>query len=643
MKIKNILYILGIMSLCSCVDYLDVVPDNTPTLDHAFADRISAERFLFTCYNSLPNHQSPVNNPAFLGGGEFACLNSGYLWNDNWKTSIIPSYRIFTGQQNTNDPYCNFWDGGQTGKSIYLGIRNCNIFFENIDKPVDLSNTERTRWVAEVQFLKAYYHFWLLQMYGPIPIIDKNLPVSSTPDEVKIYREPVDQVVNYIVQLLDEAAANLPESISDPLNEMGRITQPIALAVKARVLALAASPLFNGNSDYAGFKDKRGIELFPAYDKERWKLAADAALAAIQSAEKNEHKLYYFKSTRQLNDTTVLKMNIRGSVTDNYNSEIIWGATANTDQLQRASMPSLSGEFSQTVVSELAVPVAVAEQFYSNNGVPINEDIYFDYANRYTLQKGTRADRFYIKEGETTVKAHFNREPRFYASLAFDRGMIYGAGVLNDTLPLTGANENNTPKYVQARRYEMSGQRTSECYSLTGYFPKKLVHWESSYSSPKSFNTKMSHLPIIRLADLYLLYAEALTEYRDDIDPNVYTYIDAVRKRAGLDGVLISWSKYSTNRDKPTNKAGLLSIIRQERLIELAFEGQRFWDMRRWKTMEEYLNKPVQGWNISGESAVDYYTVKTVFEPSFGRKDYLWPIKQSSIDQNPNLVQNPGW
>lgn len=643
MKVKNILYILGIMSLCSCSDFLDVVPDNTPTMDHVFADRISAERFLFTCYGSLPNHESVVNNPAFLGGGEFACLNSGYIWNDNWKTSIIPSYRIVTGQQNTNDPYCNFWDGGQTGKSIYLGIRNCNIFFENIHKPVDLTNSEKTRWVAEVKFLKAYYHFWLLQMYGPIPITDVNLPVSATPDQVKVHRDPVDKVVEYIVKLLDEAANDLPESISDPLNEMGRITKPAALAIKARVLALAASPLFNGNTDYAGFKDKQGVELFPAYDKERWKLAADAALAAIECAEKNEHKLYYFKSTRLLNDTTVQKMNIRGSVTDNYNSEIIWAATSSPDQLQRAAMPSLSGEFSQTVTSEMAVPIAVAEQFYSNNGVPINEDRYYDYSNRYALQKATRTDRFYIKEGETTAKLNFNREPRFYASLAFDRGMIYGAGVLNDTLPLTGATDTNTPKYAKARRYEMSGKRTSECYSLTGYFPKKLVHWESSYGSPKSFNTKLYHLPIIRLADLYLLYAEALTEYNEAVDPVVYTYIDEVRKRAGLEGVLVSWSRYSTSPDKPTNKTGLLNIIRQERLIELAFEGQRIWDMRRWKTLEDYLNKPVQGWNIDGENANDYYTVKTVFEPSFGRKDYLWPIKQSSIDQNPNLVQNPGW
>lgn len=637
MKIKNIIYLLAITCLSSCSDYLDVIPDNIATIDYAFADQISAERYLFTCYHNLPAHTDVNNNPAFMAGGEYACLNSGYIYQSNGD-KIIPPYRIMLGQQNTNNPYCNYWDGG-----IYQGIRNCNIFLENIDKPIDLTEELKTRWIAEVRFLKAYYHFWLFQMYGPIPIIDENLPVSSSPDVVKVYRDPVDKVVEYIVNELDIAAEDLPGSISDPLNEMGRVTRPAALALKARVLALAASPLFNGNEDYAGYKDARGVELFPTYDKNKWKLAADAALEAIRVAEENEHKLYYFKSTRLLNDTTIMKMNIRGSVTDNYNEEIIWASTANPQTLQRCAMPSLSPEFSSTVFSELAVPIAIAEEFYSSNGVPIDEDKNYDYVNRYKLRTATSKERFLIRENEVTAGLNFDREIRFYSSLAFDRGMIYGAGVLNDTLPATGADDKNTPKFVKARLYEMSGKRSAECYSITGYFPKKLVHWESSYSSNKQFNTELYHLPIIRLADLYLLYAEAQTEYSDEVDPGVYPYIDAVRKRASLKGVVESWAQYSSNPDKPKNKVGLLSIIHQERSIELAFEGQRFWDMRRWKTLEAYLNKPLQGWNIEGENAEDYYAIRDVATPSFGWKNYLWPIKQASIDQNIHLIQNPGW
>lgn len=89
-------------------------------------------------------------------------------------------------------------------------------------------------------------------------------------------------------------------------------------------------------------------------------------------------------------------------------------------------------------------------------------------------------------------------------------------------------------------------------------------------------------------------------------------------------------------------------IIKQERLIELAFEGQRFWDLRRWKDAHKHLNEPIKGWNI-GEKGLDFYKVTTVYpQPGdpvapYDFKDYLWPIKVNEIIKNPNLVQNPGW
>src|SRR5690606_8883982 len=108
------------------------------------------------------------------------------------------------------------------------------------------------------------YHWFLLRMYGPIPIIDKNLPISSSSDEVKFYREPVDVVFKYIVDLIDSSVhkMNMAMSIADQVNDMGRITQPIALSIKARVLVTAASPLFNGNTAYANFTDRKGRHLF---------------------------------------------------------------------------------------------------------------------------------------------------------------------------------------------------------------------------------------------------------------------------------------------------------------------------------------------------------------------------------------------
>lgn len=96
-------------------------------------------------------------------------------------------------------------------------------------------------------------------MYGPIPIVDKNLPISASTDEIMVFREPVDKVVDYINGLIDEAVTDLPVEIQTVLTEQGRITKPIALAVKAQLAVTAASPLFNGNSDYASMIDSRGF------------------------------------------------------------------------------------------------------------------------------------------------------------------------------------------------------------------------------------------------------------------------------------------------------------------------------------------------------------------------------------------------
>lgn len=634
-KLKNIFLVASMLLLGSCSDYLDVVPDNTPTLDHIFADRDNAESFLFTCYNSLPNYGDDVSNPAFFSGGEAICTNSGYLFHSSgWADIQVPGYRILSGEQNSNSPYLNYWDGQNSGKNLFVGIRNCNIFLENLDKPIDLTASEKKRWIAEARFLKAYYHYWLFQMYGPIPITNTNIPVDASPDQVRVYRDPVDDVVNYIVKELDAAAEDLPEVIDNELTEMGRITKPIALAVKAKVLALAASPLFNGNSDYKDVVDNRGVHLFPQeYDANKWKLAADAAKEAIQCAEQSGARLYSFVNTRNLNDSTMKKMDIRGAVTDNYNKEIIWGAAPMADHVQRSAMPSVSLEFSNTITSEMSVPLKVVDMFYSNNGVPIDEDKWYDYTNRYKLRKIAKEDAYNMQSGEQTAGINFDREVRFYADLAFDRSMLYGAGKMDD----------KDQNIIKARRSETSGKRSSECYNLTGYFPVKLVHWESTYSTPQKFVTATYHFPIIRLADLYLLYAEALTESSDQVNTEAYTYIDAVRKRASLEGVVESWAKYSTDPDKPKNKEGLLKIIHRERLIELAFEGQSYWDLRRWKELEDYASQACQGWNVDATSADDYYHVVTRLKPSFSRRNYLWPIKQSSLDNNPNLVQNPGW
>ncbi len=149
--------------------------------------------------------------------------------------------------------------------------------------------------------------------------------------------------------------------------------------------------------------------------------------------------------------------------------------------------------------------------------------------------------------------------------------------------------------------------------------------------------------PEMRFADLLLLCAEALNESKAAPDDEVYMYIDSVRHRAGLKGVVESWAQYSNQPGKPTTKEGMRQIIQQERKIELAAEGVYFWDSNRWKTAMKERNRPIQGWNVNGREPEEYYAVTTVYFQRFTYRDYFAPIPQSELIKNPLLIQNPGW
>ncbi|HMI05439.1 MAG TPA: RagB/SusD family nutrient uptake outer membrane protein [Pedobacter sp.] len=629
MKTKTTLIIILLFSVCSCKKYLDVVPDNVATIENAFTMRNTAEKFLFTCYSYIPKNGDYIYDPAVMGADEMWGLQTEWA-----------ALRLVQGFQNVVDPYFNPWSGLQASPALFGGIRDCNIFLENIHKVVEMDEFERKRWEAEAKFLKAYYHFYLLRMYGPIPLIRENLPISADVEETRVTREPVDDCVNYIVQLLDEAAVDLPDKIQADATELGRITKPIALAIKTRVLIMGASPLFNGNPDYVNFKDRKGIALFnPVYDLEKWKRAADAAKTAIDAAHANGNKLYYYNENNPastlVSAETNLKMNIRNSLTAKWNPEIVWGNPNNlSSENQKQSQARLDGSTSglASTGSTLAPTLRMAEMFYTKNGVPITEDNSWDYAGRYSLKTGTAAEKYYIKEGYETVKFHFDREPRFYADLAFDGSIWYGQGNKTDL--------NNW--YVQAKLGQYSGPIQSGQYSTTGYWPQKLVNVENIYTATNNYTIVNYPYPEVRLADLYLLYSEALNEYSGP-DTEVYNYIDLVRKRAGLKTVAESWSLYSINKTKHTSKEGLREIIHQERAIELAFEGHRYWDLKRWKEAVSALTYPIQGWNIRQQDAVSFYTVVTIRNRIFNQKDYFWPLRELDMITNKNLVQNPGW
>ena len=637
--IKQCFFGLFLIFFYSC-DYLDVVPDNIATLDMAFNMRSEAEKYLYTCYSYMPRDGNISNDPSIFGGDEmWGIVNStSPYFNDQ-------CFRIARGFQNASNPLVNnYW------VELYQALRDCNIFLENIDRVPDIMAWERYQWIAEVKFLKAYYHFYLVRMYGPIPLIRENYPISTSEKNVKVMRDPVDDCFEYIVELIDEAFPDLPPIIINPTTEMGRITQPIAAAWKAKALVTAASPLFNGNPDQATLKNPDGTPLFspvnPDVEKAKWERALQACKEAIDLCHNVGMKLYEYSPEIQqydLDKETMLELTIRNTFCEKWNSEIIW-ANPQTGQgsmntLQSLSTANLDPEYvgNWNLRSQLQPPLKIAEMFYTNNGVPITEDVDWQHKDLYSLRTGTTAEQLYIKRGYTTIELHFDREPRFYANLGFDGGIWYGQG----------RYENNPDNmfWVGCRLNGAQAKKGMEYGPFTGYYWKKCVHYQNVQTAENTYVLQYYPWPIMRLADLYLLYAEAINEVEGPTGPrqtDLFGYIDMIRNRAGLQGVKISWDLY-TNNSKWSSQQGMRQIIHQERMIELALEGQRFWDLRRWKRAPEFFSRPIEGWKVNESAPEKFYTLVTLQVQSFGIKDYFWPIREAYIENNRNLVQNVGW
>ncbi len=625
--------VMLLVGLNSCVKkYLDIIPDNIAKIDNAFTMRIMAERFLFTCYSWLPNESDINNGPAMLTADELWAVDlppAGYVGN---------GLKIAKGFQGIVDPYLNFWDGEGGGVPLFRGIRECNIFLENVGKVPDVDEVERGRWIGEVKFLKAYYHFLLLRMYGPVPIVDVNLPISVSVEDVKVERAAIDDCFDFIVRTIDEAVETLPDVITDKVTEKGRIDRCIAKALKARVLVYAASPLFNGNSEYSGFLNKAGQPYFnQQFDGHKWELAAEACQEAVRFCEANGFVLNRFipSGTQSLSNSQINQLSYRDAMAERTNAEVIWAnmkdvfGDGNTQQVRCLPRGILGGSGGGN--GYIGVPLKMVEMFYTDHGVPLEEDKTRSIASRYDLRVVRPEESTNLVSGYLTADLNFDREDRYYGAVGFDGGKLFGMGRVTEATqwPLH-------MKYGQA-----GGIYTADSYVITGYFPKKMLNYQSVPNST-SMAARSYPWPILRLADLYLLCAEAINEAEGPTSEAI-RMVDMVRERSGLNGVQQSWTSYSRRPDKFSTREGLRDIIRRERTIELMFEGQRAWDIRRWKTALVELNAPIRGWDTFKKTEAEYYTPVTLFNQKFFNKNYFWPIKEQSLQVNRNLDQNPGW
>lgn len=629
MKIRNIFMaaLLG-ATLHSC-EFLDVVPDDTSTLDDAFKTETNAGNYIYGCYSVMPAFLDFRNNEAWSTTPEI-------IGSPHWTTDWF--YYLIVQRSNYSPAY----GGSALWRNMYGGIRNCWIFLDNIDKtvPVKWSQDEfeknKKQWIGEAYFLIGYYHFCLMQAYGPVVISDKLLESDAPAQEMMQARRPIDECVERIAGFFDKAMEYLPDSYND--SNLGRGTTIIAQALKARLYLYAASPLYNGNTDYADFKNKAeygGEQLVPTtYDAEKWKRALDQYEIAINAAVAKGFKLYeYTGNTAGLSDFDKAIANSRYKIAAGWDSpELIWPYTGTKETMGYGNGFSrhaiLHGITSETApIGGLGTTLWTARLYLTKNGREIDKDPNYDYANSMKV------------DDDEVLRLNKNREPRFYADLGYDRGP-YEISNANGLDTITIKMRFQGKKGGEYHPEELHGARDNASDQLYGgYAVKKMINPRTTIQDGNN-NVAAYPFPIIRLAELYLGYAEAYVNYYRKLDGNGAKYFNLVRKRAGL-GTIAETHPNATPEE-------LIEAVRREKTVEFMFEGQMFWDYRRWKIAKEAWKGMEEGMpalNVYGFTPEDYNKeVKANMMPFvFKEEGYLYPIQQEYLNKNPKLVQNPNW
>ena len=630
----------GILLLPGC-NYLDMVPEkDIETIESLFEQRTKVENWWKGLYSELNMIFANFRvNVAYLGADEFVtcqALYSDAIYN-------LDGLKVADGLQMSQNPYGSIW------YRMYVIIRNCNIFLENVDRTYDMTEEDRNWWKADVKALKAYVYFELVRHYGPICLVPQNMPVNLPVKDYQLPRQHVDTCFKEIVNLLDEAMEYLPKHGQRVSNYGNTFSLEGAYALKAKVLLYAASPLFNGNAFYSDFKNKNGELLFNStYDRNKWLLAAEAADKAAQMCEDGGRSLSG-GSTGKKTDLLNVMSDVERSMFSRFNNEeylIEWKYPATFHEF---ILPRLIGDdvnFENQALGCLSPSMKMVEMYYTENGLPIDADISWNYSNRYKLGSESSLDyEGVIPLNTSVVNLHLRREPRFYASIAGDR-MYWQRGTNTaetDYNLLVKAHKGEEPWGTQ---YDFIISNSWQ--NINGYWLKKhLFSWIQTlgYGSSLQGNETAA---IIRLAEVYLMQAEAWNEYLDAPDSRVYDPIDKVRERAGIKPVREAWGSYSNNPTKVTTKAGMRDIIQQENNIEFAFEGHRYWNLRRWLIAHQAMNEKQYGWNVLGTTDQAFYNDETgpivVWSKNkfIAPRDYLDPIDTEEILIS-GMVQNPGW
>ena len=639
---KYLLLGLFACNLTAC-DYLDIVPNETATEEDLFESTEAALRYLYSCYSYMPASENTHTSISTAGDEIVSCFGG--------------------------EPAQLYFQGGYSGSNLgnveayynnmYIGIRQCYLLKESIASVPGITQETIDDYTNQADFLIAYYHMVLLQHYGPI-ILVKSLPSTTTPANEFLPRSPYDECADWIAGEFKRLSKLLPAERTG--SDYGLATSVAAMALRSRVLLYKASPLFNGNSEfYSDFTNPDGTHLISqTFDRNKYKEAADAALEAINFAESRGYSLFTSAEGSSINTTAApypqdpVQRRLRLLNTDEYSREILW---ANTRSEPAYSIQSKSRPF-LIWGAGYGTSLKMVERFYTENGLPIDEDPEFDYEGRYgtiVLDDDTRGEGI-------TLKLHDQREPRFYAWVGFHNGfyecrssrIVSGAqetvanGAYWESQERSGGkNQRWLTNFVKDKNCGKGGRTNN--YSMTGYLNKKGVRPDYQAPASETGPTQDYPKPIIRLGEVYLNYAEACVGYGESsYVADGMEKLNAIRERAGIPDVLTSWAHAKhpiTSYDAAVSDGRLMDLVIRERMIELYMEGHNFWDLRRWKIAEENMGTLQQGLNVEGTTDEELLQVVTISQPrSFiSPTYYLMPIPNAQVSNNKQMVQNPGY
>jgi hypothetical protein len=549
--------------------------------------------------------------------------------------------------------------------NYYKGIRKANIILAKIGENKDMTDMDRQDYTGMAHFLRGYFYYSLVRLYGPVPILPDNAFDSDEEvANVSFERATYDQCVEYICADMEKAAKMLPNdrSISYPFLP----TKGAALAVIARMRLYSASPFFNGGTttveEFSGWKRSDGTNFISqTVDPKRWGVAA-AAFKKIIDLKKYDlnivPKIVTEKGTGTLPLPNTSDPNLKtmafpygamnidpyksyktvfdGSLRPENCLEYIYCSQRSTVDDAFYFPTKQSGNSTYSVTQDMIDQYRMADGRQYNEATdaekssdPVGTGITF--SDDYTLA----AER---------AKMHDNREPRFYASIGFNY-CVWPSTSYRGT--------DNSVKNLIATYYKdgtaIGG--TQDNTNLTGYTCRKYAHQEDNLNWEGT--NKVKFYPMFRYAEVLLGYVEAMNEmtgsYTDEAsgitvsrDPaQMVFYFNQIRYRAGLPGITVA---------DASNKEKMREIIKQEWRVEFFNEDHRYYDLRRWMDAPAAYQRPVYGLDVTAKTAqrAQFYTVRVwntlaSMKRTWKTKMYFFPIDQSVMDKNGKLVQNPGW